>query len=51
MTTQESSTQVDAGLMPESPDMRIIDKPRVLAHLQQMLEDLAKEVEADHGNA
>jgi hypothetical protein len=51
MTTQESTTQVDTGLMPESPDLRVIDKPRVLAHLQQLLENLAKEAEADDGNA
>jgi hypothetical protein len=51
MTTQESTIQVDAGLMPESPDLRVIDKPCVLTHLQQLLEDLAKEAEADDGNA
>jgi len=51
MTTQESTTQVNAGLMPESPDLRVIDKPRVRTHLQQLLEDLAKEAEADDGNA
>lgn len=50
MTTQESTTEVDTGLMPESPDLRIIDKPRVLTHLQQLLAELANEKGADHGN-
>jgi hypothetical protein len=50
MTTQESTTQGDAGLMPESPDQRVIDKPRVLTHLQQLLAELANEKGADHGN-
>lgn len=30
---------------------RVIDKPRVLAHLQQMLAELSKEKETDNGGA
>jgi hypothetical protein len=51
MTSPESKTPDDAVLMTESPDVRVIDKPRVLSHLQQLLEDLAKEAEADDGDA
>jgi hypothetical protein len=51
MTSQASTTPARPVLMAEQPDTRVIDKPRVLAHLQQQLAELKQQEEAKHGNA
>jgi hypothetical protein len=51
MTTPETTGQDNTGDSGERPDTRVIDKARVLAHLQQQLAELAKEAEADNGDA
>jgi hypothetical protein len=51
MNSQESSSLDNARDNGEQPDARVIDKPRVLAHLLQQLDELEKQTEADDGDA
>ena len=51
MTSEESNGQDGTGKSGLPPHKPAIDKESVLAHLRQQLEELAKEAEADNGNA
>lgn len=51
MTQPVPNTLDNARDRGEQPDTRVIDKPRVLAHLLQQLDELDKQTEANDGDA
>lgn len=50
MTPPKSITLGGALLITELPSERVVDKARVLAHLQEQLAELKNQESAEHGN-